>query len=113
MGFGRTGCNRKSGGKPPHSKVGHAPEGESICARLCRDPSTTCRKRRDTPVGMTVWAVPQKARHSGRDDSVGGAAKGATRSGGMTVLEFRKKRGPPVGMTVCAVPQKARHVVEG
>jgi hypothetical protein len=28
---------------------------------LCHDPSTACRTRRGTPVGMTEWAMPQIA----------------------------------------------------
>ena len=35
MGFGRTGCNRKSGGKPPHSIVD---EEESRLRGSCRRP---------------------------------------------------------------------------
>jgi len=52
--------------------------------RYCRDPSAACRKRRGTSVGMTVLAMPQKARHSGRDDSVGldeGAKAGTEEEG--------------------------------
>jgi len=44
-----------------------------------------------------MWVVPQKGRHSGRDDNVGGTAEG---------------RGTPVGMTMPAAPLNAGKLAE-
>jgi len=38
--------------------------------RFATIPPLRAAKKHGTPVGMTVWAMPQKARHSGRDDTV-------------------------------------------